>query len=68
VLSDLQWKIAVWAWLLGIPGFPIAVLFGAEIPTVAYMGYSSLCLVIAANHPKIVKLMKALDDDRNGGK
>lgn len=68
MLSDRQWRIAIWAWLIGIFGFPAAVGFGVQIPPIAYMGYSSLCLVITANHPKIVQLLKAAqeDDDSKG--
>lgn len=62
-LSRLQWNILFSVWVAGMIGFPVATYLGAPIPAIAYVGYSSLCTFILANHPWVVRIVRRLDED-----
>lgn len=62
-LSRLQWTILFSVWVLGMIAFPVTSYLGFPIPPIAYIGYSSLCTFILANHPWVVRVVKRLDED-----
>lgn len=64
-LSKLQWWILFSVWVLGMIAFPVTSGFGVPIPAIAYVGYSSLCSFILANHPWVVNLVKRVEDKKD---
>lgn len=64
MLSSRWWYILLSVWVFGMIASPVAAALGVDIPPIAYIGYSSLCTFILANHPKIGRLVKALDAER----
>jgi hypothetical protein len=64
-LTRFQWNILFSVWVLGMVGFPVASYLGAPLPAIAYIGYSSLCTFILANHPWVVRVVKQLDKEND---
>ena len=64
-MTDRQWGVLFWVWIIGAVGFPIASAFGVQIDRAMLGGYAGIVSLVLLNHPRWRRRNRRAYDDED---